>query len=531
MERRQIIQRAFSIDTSIDPSEDAGQLRLFLQSVEKALSQRTGTSIDIVQSDDAKQIKLRTSTPLPGNLQPLEWNIQLVPALQFMMTTEFVVHLLSQQSTARLEKNSLMQQIRYRDHIIGKLVERMQSDGVDLSKVFPGAASSKVGTGSNARQVIGKSVKGLAEFDVVQWQSRIVNDNEVPKNMEDLLTSVLSIDLAEESEGVNATDVQDFGTWWTHLRHDNSLPKPTADVPVKSDTEEDVAVESGFQTQSPPSMFHRNGGYAEETQKVEVQGLNPLSEQNNSASASTTDESDDALQALKPDHPPPVARNTQAGALSTRGRMSHTPPSIRVGSKSIAKETPNDAHVPQAAIFSNSHYMNSSSDDDAMDLSRKSSISSNKMVERQTSDHPQPATKPKLKMGKIGGKPLKPAVEDVPHKSNPQVSKSKPKLGRIGGVGGIGKIGHVEGSQTKGNQPAATVSEEQSLLSKQNLNRERQRHLAQDVAQSKRPSTMSPRAPSPPRETDEERANKKREKLKRELESKSQAGMKKKRKF
>ncbi|KAK4696305.1 hypothetical protein P7C71_g1583, partial [Lecanoromycetidae sp. Uapishka_2] len=519
LDRRRIIQRAFNIETSIDPSEDASQLRLFLKSVDDALSQRTGTSIDLVQNDDDKQIKLRTSTSLPGNLQPLEWHILLIPASQSVMTNEFTIPLLSQQLAAIVEKSSLMQHIRTRDHVIGKLVEKMQSDGVDLSKVFPGAASSKAGTGPNARQITGKSVKGLTEFDAGEWQSSIAKGTGRPQNLEELLTSVSSTDVAEMLEGVQAPNFEYSDKWWKNLRHESSLPRPAIGRLVNSDTEESAAVDDDFQTQPTPLKLSTMTGPSKLSSKSEMRGSSPMSERSLAASSSTADETDDYLQSSKPRAFTPIAERKSSNGLSSDGR----------GPFESRLEVRSD-DSPRSMNVANGHDTTSSSNEHTMDLDGRSTDPSKSGPESTVSNHPQPSTKPKSKLGKIGGKVSKPAAEDTTRDLTPPVTRPKQKLGRIGGTG---KLGHAADSQIKDRQPAATVSENHNPSYHQELENNDERLSMTEDAESKRPAkaTISPRVPSPHRETDEERANKKREKLKRELESKSQAGAKKKRRF
>ena len=248
MDRRQIIQRTFSVDTSIDPSEDTSQLRLFLQSIEDALVQRTGTIVDIVQSETKMHLTLQTCTPLPGPLKPLEWKIMLIPAAQSVFTTEFVIPLLNQQSTAKAEKASLLQQLTYKDNVISKLIDTMQSDGVDLSKVFPSAPHAR--PGANARQMIGKSVKGLSEFDFEQWQSRIVRDVKSLEELKDLLSNVFDTDSQEITRESQIQDSSDYRDWWRNLRYENSQRVPATSILPMDDTGESGAVADDPQVRS-----------------------------------------------------------------------------------------------------------------------------------------------------------------------------------------------------------------------------------------------------------------------------------------
>ena len=239
LDRRQIIQRAFSVDTSIDPSEDASQLRLLLQSIQDALVQRSGTAMSFTRSDDPKQLVLQTSTRLPGPLKPLEWRMTLNSAPQSTLTAEFTIPLLSQQSIAKAEKASLLQQLRYKDIVISKLIEKMQSDSVDLSRVFPASVPGKLGT--NARQTLGKSVKGLAEFDLQEWQSRMIRDYKTLEELRDLISNTFDADPIEAATESQISDSPSYGDWWRNLRRESSQRTPvTSPAPISNTEQNDV---------------------------------------------------------------------------------------------------------------------------------------------------------------------------------------------------------------------------------------------------------------------------------------------------
>lgn len=132
-----------------------------------------------------------------------------------------------------------------------------------------------------------------------------------------------------------------------------------------------------------------------------------------------------------------------------------------------------------------------------------------------------PNSKPKL--GKIGGKGKDSSPE------TPGVLKSKPNLGKIGGKGKFGKVGGT-GSVSIQNEGAASNKPEDPVSPKREA---REQIAAPQISELERRgrAVQQPPEPSPPRETSQERANRKREQLKRDLESKSRASTKKKRRF
>ena len=244
LDRRQIIRKALNLDTSIDPSEDSAQLRLFLQSIGEALQQSPGTSVNLDKSNDIKQLTLHTSTPLPYPLQPLKWSIVLVLAPQSAFASGFVSTLLNQQLTAKVEKTSLLQQLKDKDNVISKLIDKMQGDGVDLGKVFPGAVSSKSGIGPNARQAVAKSVKGLRAFDQDQWESHLAKDHGFSKNLDDTLTQLFGDDEKDTGEGLQ---ISDYGEWWKRVGQIESQEEGTLPTILKTKGDHEGVMEDSFQ--------------------------------------------------------------------------------------------------------------------------------------------------------------------------------------------------------------------------------------------------------------------------------------------
>ncbi len=130
---------------------------------------------------------------------------------------------------------------------------------------------------------------------------------------------------------------------------------------------------------------------------------------------------------------------------------------------------------------------------------------------------------PKSKLGKIGGKGKDSSPE------TPVVLTSKPKLGKIGGKGKLGKVGGI-GSISIQNEDAASNNSEEPVNPRcEASDQTAATKLLEPETRGR--TAQQPLEPSPPRETSQERANRKREQLKRELESKSQAAAKKKRRF
>ena len=154
-----------------------------------------------------------------------------------------------------------------------------------------------------------------------------------------------------------------------------------------------------------------------------------------------------------------------------------------------------------------------------MDLDDESlSASASDIDKSPAKTHPTPKTRQKL--GKIGGKG-KDCSPDAP-----AIPTSKPKLGKIGGKGKGGGVGLLSSQ----NESTAWKKQEDIVSSKQEAT---DPHAAPKSMEPERRGRTAeqPPEPSPPRETSQERADRKRAQLKRELENKSHTAVKKKRRF
>ena len=167
---KDIRRRALNSDTSIDPSEDQGQMRRFLQCIDNALEQKPGTSLELDYSLSADNLLLRSHTQLPGDLPPLEWTNELCLNATFVLTKEFILPLIYQQHFHQDESASLLQQLKEKDAIIDRLIDSSVSEGTPLSKIFPGAAPSRSEMKSDPRQALTRHVRGITKFNEYSWR-------------------------------------------------------------------------------------------------------------------------------------------------------------------------------------------------------------------------------------------------------------------------------------------------------------------------------------------------------------------------
>ena len=169
LDRKKIIQRALGEDASIDPSEGLDQFKLLLQNIQEALEGRQHTTLSIKATNLALGITLEVTAPLPQPLDPLKWSMRLSRTSEDVFSTEFVIPSLTSLSDSRSEVSSLLTLIKEKDHIIGRMMDKLEAAGIELAAVFPSAAPVKRSKAS-ARETVLSSVRGLKEFNEMKWR-------------------------------------------------------------------------------------------------------------------------------------------------------------------------------------------------------------------------------------------------------------------------------------------------------------------------------------------------------------------------
>ena len=202
------------MDTSIDPSEGPDQLQLLLRNIQSSLDGQAGTKLSISREGGQKNFLLQVSAPLPVPLRPLDWPVHLLPASQEILTAEFVIPCLTQQVIAKTEISSLLLNVKDKDHIINRLMGKLQSAGIDVSTVFPGLISSKSRKNLATRDAAGDSVKGLREFNEQEWRKSLSISAGALGSLDTLIREAFS---SNPTALPNDTQTSQDKAWWNHL--------------------------------------------------------------------------------------------------------------------------------------------------------------------------------------------------------------------------------------------------------------------------------------------------------------------------
>jgi hypothetical protein len=171
--RKEILDRAIANEPSIDPGESLEQLEVFLQKLREALSGAKSSSVTLKSAAKPKNFDIITETELPAPLDPLEWTFCVTQGLPREFTTQLLVPLLEAQVEREESEKTLLKSLKEKDWVLGKIFDKIESLGLDLSTVFPGTAGLRSSGGGVTRTQASKYVPGLATFDEPSWRKGI----------------------------------------------------------------------------------------------------------------------------------------------------------------------------------------------------------------------------------------------------------------------------------------------------------------------------------------------------------------------
>lgn len=513
LDRGGIIRRSEEEGTSIDPSDD-DQFRILLEKIRLGLEGHhdTTSALTINADNDRPTIILNLTVPLPGGLAPLQWPIRLSAAPQSLFASQLTMPLLGTRHAQMQEVKSLGEVLEAKDHVIQKLLDTMESQGTELSQVFPQAAG-KAGRKLD-RKKAEERVKGLARFDMVAWRQGLDTGNlqDAGQLMSEVFEGDTTDGLKIES---SATGEEGSENWWESIKgitvnlntgriSTNGLGKPSPQnkrPSLKSALQEPSDENDGFQVQADP---------------IRLASRAPKSSPPKPPLDDSTDDNDDDLgdpsqvsripdSFPNPESQSPSRHHPPASPLPPAPSLPKPKKQLgRIGAKKAAPK-PSPPPIDEEAT----------TDDSALSPARRDAPS--------PTPEPEPAPKPKPakgKLGKIGGKKAAPpAPEPDPEPALPTTPKIKSKLGKIGGK--------KKASTPAPDSPEARIkssphsTQEEASLSSNTVDGDRGRETVKDEKE-KTPE---------PRETSLERADRKRAELKRELELKARQPVKKKRRF
>ncbi|RPB20226.1 XLF-domain-containing protein [Terfezia boudieri ATCC MYA-4762] len=211
LSRREIIQRALNEDTSIDPSEDASQMRILLEKLKEALSLRgeddDNECIDIdIQAASSRSsmsmgtvLQLKVTYGLPEPLEPLLWTFKLQPLPQTRLTKKLLLPLISLTSLHSMEVQTLVRVIKDKDIVLEKMQDSLEDSKISVTSILGGGASRR---------------RGLEKFDEKRWRSQILQNKAGDSSLPEKIVQSL---FGMEGRRGSSTSDEGFGQEWEEV--------------------------------------------------------------------------------------------------------------------------------------------------------------------------------------------------------------------------------------------------------------------------------------------------------------------------
>ncbi|EAS33544.3 uncharacterized protein CIMG_04568 [Coccidioides immitis RS] len=584
--RKQILVNSSKYDTTIDPNQDDDQYFVLLQKIDDALSGKKGSRLSLRGQKHGNGLNLSTETDLPSPLEPLTWKMDLSQLPQAAFTKHVFLPVLREAASTESRMRSLIDKLREKDWALGKLCDKIEASGIDLSTVFPTLTGARHGRRESVFSQASKMIKGVAPFDENAWNSECMEQtpNESIKEtiIKDFSATESPLDL-ETVENIN-------DDWWTRIRDSDSAimgpvashkvatkkppPKPAEEISTESDDD--------FETRQTPPRFRKR------PRAPSLAGSEP--ESIPSLGKGKTRESTASPEPPRPTAPPKQTKRSKGlGIIGSKSSKKELPaegstgydlsmqpekPKAkssgfgRIGGRKLKaprvedtnSDSSTESDVPPGAFTKKPLAQELSTDEADLALC-PSKPQKSKSTGREESDKPSPPPKNKSTtagagrvLGQIGGKKKdkgpKPEeskskskqspqenIDDTSthdqvessHATAPKMAKRESKLGVIGG----GKSPRKQAATKSQAIIPSTATRKDEASDKGNgpISIKTEQSEAPQRSKSPTPQIQAPQKEGsvPTNETPEERANRKREELRRQLESKSGPAKKKRR--
>lgn len=222
---KEILRRAEDESTTIDPNDDPDQFDVLLGKIGEALQRGPGSNITLSAGSRVNSLELLISIKLPAPLQPLRWTIYLSKESPAVSTSLLLIPLLKEEADWTGRQQALIDQLKQKDWVLGKLFDKIESLGLDLSTLFPGTAGLRTAHKGSTLSHAAKYIKGVAPFDEKAWLAE--GKTAEPGHA---LAHNLLVELSDSHTGIAAEKIEPAASeWWEVLQTRQVSAAPTGD--------------------------------------------------------------------------------------------------------------------------------------------------------------------------------------------------------------------------------------------------------------------------------------------------------------
>lgn len=566
LNRRALFARSHEVNTSIDPTE-SDQLQIFLEKLKLGVDggRNTASAMTISSGSGRPTVTLNITVHLPGGLAPLEWPFRLTPAPQSLLLGQLTLPLLQAQHSRMQEINGLIELLKEKDHVIQKMLDKFEGQGLELGQVFPQAIAKE---GRNlGRKKAAEKVKGLQVFEIGSFRESLENEEQL--DAAQLLQSIYSSEFQGDLKVHTSPHIAEReSNWWDGIKGQTvdllSKVKPTASSSADKSkstpkaatvSHESTTDDDDFQVQATPPAA------SQDSKRIPSRPVHDSTDEDDDLDAAPSQLSkiSDSRSQRSAQHVASLKKQTKLGVLGgnvakqnvhlrdvSSGEDEPIPPQRDTENCTaddiVDEDTTDDEplsakpkHIGGIGGKQNPKFQSKDEGIDQHNKPKKLGIVGGKKeaepVDDTTDDEPELEPPPKKSMlGTLGGKKIEPPSSSDEEPA-PKASKARGKLGILGG-----KKKTIAPSLSTAKGSLDTDESSSEFATKKKLGTIGGKGKMSAIERLKEESPVREQSVKKeetplPEETAEEKADKKRLQLKRALEEKSKAPVKKKKKF
>ncbi|KAK7751154.1 hypothetical protein SLS62_006837 [Diatrype stigma] len=272
LDRKGILKRSLNEDTSIDLSDgDKEQWRVFLSKLEAAFDPTSpdhGLTSLTLSPHGTGDLLLQIACVLPKPLEPLKWPVYLTKRQPDVLASDLVVPLIRSNQVRAQEAEYLVSRLKEKDAVINRLVDKLLAVGTGLEHVFHSLPIKRKATRAMAEE----KVQGLAPFNEDQWRTHCASTLEMPQDVSSLLLNAFGNSSIDGERGGIEVSSQ-VNDWWGSFETKSAINKPQEQTisaeerpstPDKgksaADSDDDFQVQATQATQVTPVSAKKNRG-------------------------------------------------------------------------------------------------------------------------------------------------------------------------------------------------------------------------------------------------------------------------------
>ncbi|OJJ03575.1 hypothetical protein ASPVEDRAFT_133928 [Aspergillus versicolor CBS 583.65] len=552
------------------------------------------TSLNPKTRGSAHSLEFTVTSKLPAPLRPLRWKLCLSKEPQSSMTSHLLLPFINAEADREACQQSLIDELNKKDWALAKIFDKIEAIGVDLSTIFPGTSGLRsAGRKGPTLAQAAKYIRGLAPFNEQAWREEVFKSSPNAGLSSNIVAEMSAG--SRDSGKLDSLNPPPDEWWTGLTISDDTLtastlegdskPEPTAKpladgMDIDADAGSETGEDDEFERQETPPHLKKPESTPQKstsTRKYEDEVTQSEDEEATFPKRKKEEETKSRMD----DQPPPAMRPKAAPAGKPKGLgkiggkkqtkpKSPTPTPTLSPSPSPQPRKTAAAESPSPPPVKKQQQPVNNDDDETTDGDTDDEAQPKLQPKPNTQDNTKPAAKPSRGLGFIGGKKKKqPTPEPEPQpesesdlesdgdrilpsraqsqsrapEAQPQSPAKKKPLGRIGVIGGQKKDKAKEQStemteltQTETTSPPAAKTTKTTKATPaqetddEEIKREEETRTSSPPKEKKVVKKETPIEPER-EETEEEKADRKREELKRQLEAKSKAPAKKKRRF